>query len=1183
MVKQYTESQYDDDLTLGNDDYDDSYYTDADDLFELSTDNESPISRLKSLVLSIDWEITDDVLRQFNEELVDLKSIWAGEAINLVYVQALEKISKYIYQKKADAHPSAIKLLLTFYYNLEKIVSSVDLSEAQKRDILLEDVKRFENFKRQIKVHPTPESSEPVVEPAPAPPRKTGKVQGDEGELLNLKAIVLGIDWEITEQDLNDLRREVFRLEDEYSHSRPKLILLQGIGTLAAYIKVKKSNAHPDAFKVLQHFYECLERIVLRPMTLEEEKAVLFPAVEKFNAFKSLIGPTIAPEVISQAVDSDEDEDEEISGGATLAPALADVEEDSEMGFQAEREAMALGLKDPSLVTSHIDQFFGEAVAAPAARDEVDEMIEEELAPAVELFADEEAVAVDKDVALQGVDVGEEDEEVDADDVLEASSLSPVAGIGGALQEPIAALADTGDLNEEDEEEEILAKDIEEEVLGVAESILPEIDETPHIVADVSASLDRETALLGVNVETDADDDSDELSLPMEGEELAPALATIEEESLFSAKSLEAAPLSHGVAEELSGTIDSLFLDEEGTAPAVAANAVPEETSKVQAGDEEEAVLGLDWLDERPQQEAVEAESVEETAEPSAFFSEGDLAGDVVGAETRFEGRQEEEPLDVARAADEDLSFDVLSADGLFAVESQSVSLDASGDVPDKVSEATEEEQAEEAVAAFFADERASKDDALDESAIEDLFDSLESDGAEAEPVADAAREQDIAAFFAAGSEEDSPGGEDLAPAAAATTTAAVLGAAALAGDSLVLPEEEVVFELAEDELVKEDQEPAVLAGPDGDMAESLSFGVEPPLAEDEGATDSTLAATEIDMVDTFDEAGETAAPAAFDDAGPIAAQILQEEDILQEDVLADAEPLSEEVSAEEDVAAEVQAVSPEMIAMVEGSALTALSAVDRADSALHEEQPAFDPAWALPVAQPAVADPLDGLRACVDSLKLELNDKILNATFAEINGLRQRWVERPLEKTFLQLLSTVAQHIDSYRYEASAGAHGLLESIFQRLASLSGKSERTRQEILLGATLQTLEWQQGMLSRQAVRVGEQLTFVDPLRTEGAAAAAASDAQKEFDALLEEFERGEGPASMEGAQVDVDDDEEGDVAFLAEPEDGGEVADREQRLTAGFVADDLKKEIAALRETLHHELAQLRRDLKNVR
>ena len=298
MVKQYTGNQYDDDLTVGTDDYDDSYYTGSVDFFEFTTDDESPISRLKSLILSIDWEITDEILMQFNEELVDLQDIWAGEKINLVYVQALEKISKYIYQKKANSHPSAIKLLLTLYHNLEKIVSSYDLSEEQKKEILLEDVKRFESLKRHIGQN----SQAADMETPTAQPKQQQKTEhiSSEQDLLTLKAIVLGIDWEITDQDLNALRQEVVRLEEKFADSRPKLILLQGIGTLAAYIKLKKSNAHADAFKLLHLFYESLEKIVATPRSLEEEKAILFPAVEKFNAFKALLGSTIATEAISR-------------------------------------------------------------------------------------------------------------------------------------------------------------------------------------------------------------------------------------------------------------------------------------------------------------------------------------------------------------------------------------------------------------------------------------------------------------------------------------------------------------------------------------------------------------------------------------------------------------------------------------------------------------------------------------------------------------------------------------------------------------------------------------------------------------------------------------------------------------------------------------------------------------------
>jgi pilus assembly protein FimV len=208
VVKQSTENQYDDDLTVGTDSYDDSYYTEEVDLFEFSTNDESPISRLKSLILSIDWEITDEVLQQFNEELIDLKAIWAGEKINLVYVQALEKISKYIYQFKADSHPNSIKLLLTLYYNLEKIVSSSDLTDQDKKKLLLDDVAKFEKLKRHISLQ-----KEETVSPAPV--RREMKIQKSAGSdelLLKLKAIVLGIDWEITDQDLNDLRQEVINL-----------------------------------------------------------------------------------------------------------------------------------------------------------------------------------------------------------------------------------------------------------------------------------------------------------------------------------------------------------------------------------------------------------------------------------------------------------------------------------------------------------------------------------------------------------------------------------------------------------------------------------------------------------------------------------------------------------------------------------------------------------------------------------------------------------------------------------------------------------------------------------------------------------------------------------------------------------------------------------------------------------
>ena len=396
MVKQYTENQYDDDLTVGTDDYDDSYYTGSVDLFEFSNDEETPISRLKSLILSIDWEITDEILMQFNDELIDLRDIWAGEKINLVYVQALEKISKYIYQKKADSHPGAIKLLLTLYHNLEKIVSSFDLTEEQKKEILLEDVKRFESLKRYIDKQPQ------TVDDSKTDQLKLQKQTGNIGtadDLLDLKAIILGIDWEITDQDLNELRLEVARLEEKFAESRPRLILLQGIGKIGAYIKLRKSNAHTDAFKILHLFYDCLEKIVTTPMKLEEEKAILFPAVERFNSFKILLGPATSSESIMRD-DKEMDKDDSPSNSIAIAPAFADIPEEEIMGFQAEEEAKVLGLESSGNVDNHVESFF------------TGSSFQNQEAPIQ--GAGPGLVNVDNpNIALQGVDVEEDGKEAD--------------------------------------------------------------------------------------------------------------------------------------------------------------------------------------------------------------------------------------------------------------------------------------------------------------------------------------------------------------------------------------------------------------------------------------------------------------------------------------------------------------------------------------------------------------------------------------------------------------------------------------------------------------------------------------------------------------------------------------------------------------------------------------------------
>ena len=506
MVDQYNENQYDDDLTVGAGEYEEYDPSEAVDLFEFSDQEESPTSRLKSLILSIDWEITDEVLMQFNEELIYLEGLWRGEKINLVYVQALQKISKYIYQQKADSHPNAIKLLLKFYYNLEKIISSDDLSGEQKKEILLEDVKRFESLKRQI----ARQTLEQGLSEGEDEGQSLAEPQVDENALLNLKATVLGIDWEITEEDLNDLRQEVVRLEDKYAESRPKLILLQGIGTLGTYIKVHKNNAHGDAFKLLNLFFESLEKTAKTPMSLEEEKAVLFPVIEKFNSFKALLGPTVSSGTTQDTKEDGVDEyaaltEEDavsVENTGELQPALADFQEEDSRGFQEDEEARGLGTDGVIDVSSHIDQFFGES--------EEDVVSQETDEPSI-------SHAVEEDIEIQDVDATELDD-----------TTSDAA-------EPEDALPASAD-------------DVAEDEPGSSGLTFP---------------VDKEVALQGVDVETEDDDDSDEAALPIEDSGiLAPALGDGDEASMYSADSLSSSPDEGSVDEKIFEKLDDFFVDE---------------------------------------------------------------------------------------------------------------------------------------------------------------------------------------------------------------------------------------------------------------------------------------------------------------------------------------------------------------------------------------------------------------------------------------------------------------------------------------------------------------------------------------------------------------------------------------------------------------------------------------------
>lgn len=1065
MVEQLLEDQYDDDLTAVKDEYTSSHELEAVDLFEYVGNDESPISKLKSIVLSIDWEITDDILEQFIEELQDLKDIWAEDRVKQVYVQGLEKITKYIYKEKANANPNAIKLLLTFYRDLEKIVTTESMDYEEKKRILLEDVKRFEFLKRQILDDGQQESQETaaavsektIVQAAPEPNEvsatvdllepsvedepitKSTIVLGDTTILRGLKAAILGIDWEITDQDLNLLAHEVHTLERTFQDSKAKRIFLQGIGALGAYINLKRSNAHAGAFTLLRSFFDGMEKIVEDGLFGEDEKKILLAEADKFNDFKKVIAATIP-----RSADRIRAEQDAVQGGGETGiddditepvPALSDVSDD----FQ-KKPSIADGSGETDEMVSDAHKFFdeeetGEVGSITATTDEQkdsgDDQVISEIDTRLQDFfgadSDEEPGApVDSETALQGVDV-----ESSADDDSDEEPL-PIDEDDLA---PALSSVDEGQSAGEGIEKMLSPEETQESVNEFTQVMLVDGEESEDETI--------EQVLQGVDVETEADDDSGEEPLPMVDGEIAPALAGHEGESGFSEDFIVGDQGDHSTNKDIQNRLDEFFLDD-----------IDESSSGARAYAETlQEVNNIDDEIEPPEKSKERLDSFfasDDHEEPDQIVVEDEVAP----VSEDIEELYIEDDVSLIPDEREEL------ADALHMEDAELIS----GDLD---------------VGELFED--ADVLEGLGEELVDDVFEVEGDEGRISDDFEDLGRD--------------------------------------LSGEI-----DEVIFELVDDE-------------PDSDQ-EVVFYAV--------GDEDDKIV---LDS-DDFDMAGFRETVGGQDD------DFLSFDDIEEDEPAGDLDDIEIAVPGQEDAAP-----------MFSGDQLDDGENIEF--DLFGDEEDVGSDGYPAAVVIPAEEKSeftgdlpsLEILQDCIVSIGVEATDDVLKDLVREVSRLNLEMRENPIEKTFLQLISTIVQQMKQSRYGKRSGAYTLLQSIFDKLDYIGHSSLKTAQvqEILLTETSKVLLWQQTMLDVHTYDEMENQVLSDFESVED----AGQDIDESY--FVED-------------DLDAESDEEDEILFGDEEGDEGDeilVGDEESE-----VSSKVPQELNDLKDNLQSDLEGLLDDLK---
>jgi hypothetical protein len=111
---------------------------------------DSPLRELKTIVLSIEWEITDEAMTRFVEQISSLQDTFKEDKIVLVFLQLLGSIGEYIRTNLGKSHPQAFKILNSLFNQLDKVVNSTDLSEDDRKKILSVELNKYKSLKGKL-------------------------------------------------------------------------------------------------------------------------------------------------------------------------------------------------------------------------------------------------------------------------------------------------------------------------------------------------------------------------------------------------------------------------------------------------------------------------------------------------------------------------------------------------------------------------------------------------------------------------------------------------------------------------------------------------------------------------------------------------------------------------------------------------------------------------------------------------------------------------------------------------------------------------------------------------------------------------------------------------------------------------------------------------------------------------
>jgi len=248
------------------------------------------LTELTDILKGLKQNITAHETGLLQNKLSEMNSRYSNYPALAPLLKMMGSLEKYLDSKKGGAHPDAVPVLISIAGRFEEIIHDFDMDRDKDRihTLIAEEIRKYKALQSKLAVKPV-----------------AGDIDFDK-----LKAVILAIDWEISDGTIQHFEKVVREFLSIYQHDKIHHHFLRIIQSLGQYIGSRKADAHPDAISFLRSVSDDFEKAARTPgLSHENKKAILEKTLHEFNKLKIELsrekkkvkpGPDIAPDITEE-------------------------------------------------------------------------------------------------------------------------------------------------------------------------------------------------------------------------------------------------------------------------------------------------------------------------------------------------------------------------------------------------------------------------------------------------------------------------------------------------------------------------------------------------------------------------------------------------------------------------------------------------------------------------------------------------------------------------------------------------------------------------------------------------------------------------------------------------------------------------------------------------------------------